>query len=333
MGYEFVTYRPELKEGICALQAHLWRARPPVNLAYFEWKYESNPYTDGPVIHIALHEGVVVGMRGAFGARWKDGDGHMIDIPCAGDTVVDPAHRRRGLVTELTHRFLADLAARRIRYVLNLSAAEITYRHYLKMGWRTAGPLDQWSSPPGYAASPERSTRVFIKETARPEAMAALVARARLDGRVRHVRDEEYFAWRFTNPRRHYRFLFYGDDESLEGYLVLQTWGVNSKVVNVVDWCAPDAAIAAELFEAAAHEERQRRLLIHSSPLGSAVKTTLERAGFKDEAMPRGEACELPAVLVRAVDDSLPIAKWTLSGRPILNLESWQIRTIDSDAG
>src|SRR5262249_10682368 len=52
-----------------------------------------------------------------------------------------------------------------------------------------------------------------------PEPMARLVARLGYDGRIRHVRDAEYFAWRFRNPLHEYRFLYAGGSD-LDGYLV-----------------------------------------------------------------------------------------------------------------
>jgi hypothetical protein len=61
---------------------------------------------------------------------------------------------------------------------------------------------------------------VEIDVCPRPKAMAALIDRIGHDGRLRHVRDEQYFDWRFRDPLREYRFLYMGKD-ALDGYLVL----------------------------------------------------------------------------------------------------------------
>ena len=81
--------------------------------------------------------------------------------------------------------------------------------------------------------------------------MAELVERLGHDGRIRHVRDREYFAWRFLNPRASYRFL-YAQSARLEGYLVLAAqpgrpdWGVR-----LVDWEAVDDRVRRALLVAA----------------------------------------------------------------------------------
>jgi hypothetical protein len=64
-------------------------------------------------------------------------------------------------------------------------------------------------------------TRVTVAHAPRPDAMAALVRRLGHDGRLRHVRDVEYFSWRFQNPLATYRFLFHGGEQP-DGYLVLE---------------------------------------------------------------------------------------------------------------
>jgi hypothetical protein len=46
--------------------------------------------------------------------------------------------------------------------------------------------------------------------------MADLVRRLGHDGRLRHVRDERYLAWRYRNPLYEYRFLVRESDR-LEG--------------------------------------------------------------------------------------------------------------------
>ena len=42
--YEFVRYQPDLKGQVVELQTHLWSPSLALNTAYFEWKYERNPY-------------------------------------------------------------------------------------------------------------------------------------------------------------------------------------------------------------------------------------------------------------------------------------------------
>ena len=73
MNYEIVKYHPEFKRQVVELQRHLWGPDVALNAAYLEWKYERNPYLDGPHIYLALCGGLVVGMRGWFGCKWQIG--------------------------------------------------------------------------------------------------------------------------------------------------------------------------------------------------------------------------------------------------------------------
>jgi hypothetical protein len=82
--------------------------------------------------------------------------------------------------------------------------------------------------------------------------MADLIRRLGHDGRVRHVRDERYLAWRFRNPLHEYRFLFSEADGRLDGYLVLQAYRRDrSRGVNIVDWEGETRQVRAELLRAA----------------------------------------------------------------------------------
>jgi len=77
MEYEILKYRPEFKEHLLELQTHLWSPDLALNRAYFEWKYDHNPYINPPLIYIALYNGQVVGMRGLMGAAWQREGGRL----------------------------------------------------------------------------------------------------------------------------------------------------------------------------------------------------------------------------------------------------------------
>jgi hypothetical protein len=95
--YEAVKYNPEHKKQVIELQKHLWSPDVDVNdvnAAYFEWKYERNPYMDSPFLSLALYEGRVVGMGGMFGAKWQIGNPSQTFLcPRSVDSLVAPDHR------------------------------------------------------------------------------------------------------------------------------------------------------------------------------------------------------------------------------------------------
>lgn len=190
-------------------------------------------------------------------------------VPVADDFVIVPEHRNHGLATLIMRTALEDLARRGQRYALNLSGSQVTVMGSLAMGWKSAGPLEPiaraGSSPAQrvrsmlqrtrllwrFAESPllktagerdpfrqlDRSARhrpagsVAIERKPRLDAMSELVERLGHDGRIRHLRDREFLAWRFRNPLRLYRFLYAGGERTgISGLTaVLASWRGSSR--------------------------------------------------------------------------------------------------------
>ncbi len=367
MKYEIVKYRPEFKSQIAELQTHLWGAGFDMNTAYLEWKHENNPYVDAPLIYVALYGRKVIGMRGFFAAKWKIGDPcETFLCPCAGDLVVAPEHRRRGVFTKIMEVALNDLAEMGYPYIFNFSGNQKTVLGSLKQGWRSAGSLqpmrrkaeqkrisrrmqryvkklpflssgkghspfyflDKNSAQYGGKASPY----VSVESTPRPQAMAQLVEGIGTIGRIRHVRDQQYFAWRFQNPRRCYRFLFWEDD-NLEGYLVLQMKNEHKmkSSAQIVDWEVTNFQVRADLLQAAIRWGRFDNLNIWSATLSEEANSLLQNTGFEHVDDARSGAPESRPFLIRPVRDKMLKTDWVLGDRRILDLANWDLRMICSD--
>ncbi|MGH7799581.1 MAG: GNAT family N-acetyltransferase [Thermodesulfobacteriota bacterium] len=366
MKYEIVKYCSEFKSQIVELQTHLWSPNVSVNAAYLEWKYERNPYVDSPLIYVALCEGKVVGMRGMYGAKWQIGHPPQpFHALCAGDLVIAPEHQNRGLFTKIMRVALNDLAKLGYTYVFNLTSSPITRLGSLTMGWRSIGYLQTmrwkarhriiWPSLKSYMSrlsfpSSAKKHRPFyfldtngvrrrgktnpyvsVEQIPRPEAMAELVERIGNDGRIQHVRDQEYFAWRFNNPLSLYRFLFW-EDTMVEGYLVLQTGLYEDKVkVNIVDCEAANPRIRVELLKAAIHLGNFDVLTIWSATLSDEAKILLQDTGFNYSDKTESIARYRPTILVRPVRDEMLRTDWVLVNRQLLDLTNWDLRMIYSE--
>lgn len=138
--YEIRKYTPDFRDEIIELQKGLWSGDAALNSAHLHWKYERNPYLDGPLIYMALHEGAVVGMRGVYGARWLLGEpGRDVGALSSGDLVVAPEHQARNLPRRIMQLAEDDVRALGYRYLLNFSASPVTYLHSIRMGWRDLG--------------------------------------------------------------------------------------------------------------------------------------------------------------------------------------------------
>ncbi|MGH7807190.1 MAG: hypothetical protein ACRENT_03785 [Thermodesulfobacteriota bacterium] len=350
--YEIVKYRPEFKNQIVELQTHLWSPDLAANTAYLEWKYEQNPYLDTPLIYLALYAGKVVGMRGMYGAKWEIGHpSQKLSVVCAGDSVTAPEHRKCGLYKRITKVALNDLDNIGYRYIFSLSTGPITLPSSLSMGWRSVGSLQTMireARQRTVSSSKEQqsfsyldrnvterrlkvSPYVCLERTARTEAMAELVEQIGNDGRIRHARDQQYFAWRFKNPLSQYRFLYW-EDSSLDGYLVLQMSVYRDRSrVRIADWEATNTQVRADLLQAAIYFVAFEALTIWSATLPDEAKMLLQNSGFtyleEIESIKRHSF----TILLRPVHDQMPKADWVLDNRRSLDLTNWDLRMIYSD--
>ena len=356
MKYEIIKYSPEFKSQVLELQTHLWGPDLALNAVYMEWKYERNPYMDIPLIYLALYKGQVVSMRGIYGAKWQiSSPCQTFLIPCAGDTVTAHDHRKRGLFKKITMAAIKDLINMGYKYVFNLSAGKIVFLGSLSMGWCSVGPYQKMYLPNRYQvlryysrrffrSSKEKQhpfyfidkmgvhgRRVFLEKTPRPESMAELVKRTGSDGRIRHIKDKQYFTWRFQNPLSVYRFLFW-EDASLEGYLVIQTSVNRNRIsVNIVDWEAANTQVRTDLLRAAIHLSKFPELTIWLATLPDEAKALLQDTGFKLLDKERSIGPYRPSVLVRPVHQELLTTDWVLANRKLLDLTNWDLRMIYSD--
>jgi GNAT superfamily N-acetyltransferase len=185
--------------------------------------------------------------------------------------------------------------------------------------------------------SGKSGSRILVSPEARPGEMARLVSRIGYDGRIRHVRDETYLAWRFRNPLHRYLFLYWMEDE-LEGYLVLQQYLSDlsdAEWVNIVDWEATSPEVRAGLLRTATRLCPDAQLNIWTATLGSDARRLLQEVGFRalPEGLEGGVAQDYPCLLVRSVAENIPATEWSLSRRRLLEMGNWDIRMLYSMQG
>lgn len=181
-------------------------------------------------------------------------------------------------------------------------------------------------------ARASRGTRVRVEPAPRVDMMAELVRRLGHDGRIRHLRDELYLAWRYRDPLHEYRFLFRESDRP-EGYLVL---GANrtdpGRGINIVDWEATTPDICEELLRAALDLGDFPQLTIWMATVPSDALAAVSRAGFVpvDAGSRVGSS---PSILVCDTRGSKPTPDMALGGRRLLDPANWDMRMVYSMAG
>jgi hypothetical protein len=213
------------------------------------------------------------------------------------------------------------------------------FRHRIGSRWGGTQREGRFAALDSSAASPTRRNQHLLVERApRPAAMAELVQRIGGDGRLRHVRDEEFFAWRFQNPLSLYRFLVWVEDR-MEGYLILQAPTMRDDPnFHIVDWEAADDRIRGELLGVAIAMGNFPALNVWSVSLPAPVKALLRRTGFRTPPWPGSigrayrAASYRPTLLVKSLDRQRPLRDWVLADRSLLDIENWDLRGIYSDS-
>jgi GNAT superfamily N-acetyltransferase len=358
-----VEYNPAFNQDIVAFQTHLWGQNTQLNQDYWRWKYEQNPYFRTPSVFVSVTQGHAVGMIGLVGSLWEyqlPAQQHL--TPCGADLMVLPEHRGLKHAVWLWDQTLQQLSENGFKYILTLSGNETTTRLAPKVGWQSLGrvekmewksthkslpdrldkylhrlpvirnqPKDPFSKMDHQASSLPRN-QITIDQRAYLLEMSELIRRLGYDGRMRHVRDETYFAWRFQNPLSKYRFIYWVG-ERLEGYLVLQTSIYASGQftwANIIDWEASSPEIRKYLLWAAIKSGSIDKLSIWSITMNPEFMELLKEAGFykSPTVNPENKPIHETQILIRFVGAGLEDKQLQDS---LLSLGQWDLRGVYSE--
>lgn len=242
----FRKYKQEDKEQVLALLGNaLWHFPYEERLAYFNWKFEQNPYTESPLGFVCVDGDKVIAFRGYMLQPISIKDKVYYNAALA-DTVTDSSYRRMGLFSRITKFSIEELEKdASIIASTNSSSGGPTLNGYLKLGWQ---PLVErknlfsfsWRSLfPKKDVSTECSTdkgtyRICMSADCCAVEMG-LLAQNKISRQYFSVHtDEEYIKWRFANPHAEYRFFYYYEKEHLCAYAVIKL--VGTRKYDVVDF-------------------------------------------------------------------------------------------------
>ena len=190
---------------------------------------------------------------------------------------------------------------------------------------QTFGSFDPFQLIDRNAARGGGAVRLLSK--ADPEGMASCVAKLPRDGRLRHLRDAEYFAWRYKNPLMAYRFLAH--DTSNSGYLVLAVRRNNPWAsVAIADWEAASPEIARDLLRTALQWGKFHDVRIWAATLSPDRQQLLRETGFINVDEPVSAAQPMRTIFIGCVPGE---SGWSLDGRDLLDPGNWDLRMIYSD--
>ena len=363
------SLRPEVLDLAAELNRRIRGGTLEEQRTFLTWKYFDNPYLPEPVMHVALHDGRAVGMRGYYGTCWRvGGTGRTHVFPAASDSAILDEYRETGLYAELNSAALEDVARRGFTHVVNLSARpEVALTSMLTFGWKGVVPQDVMTigastEPPSRALvrravpskllplarrlvrSSRRSSHAFsgtsgvvyrsptteVRATISSAELADVARRCSYDERLGLVRDERFIMWRFAKPFVAYRFLI-ADGDSGCGYLILCR-RPNRIPVFILDWKADTVDIQRALLAATLEGLRLPNLSIWSATLTEPELTTLRAMGFVPRVPPSPLDRRRQALLVRPTADPRDDALWEVDGLRLDAAETWSVGAVGSDA-
>ena len=230
----------------------------------------------------------------------------------------------------------------RNRYRTMLSFIGSTYRQMRRLG-RRLNMLHSTEVPKSFhrldgvhiTSNDKTRSHVSIDKRPHPVEMAQLVKRNGRHDRISHVRDAQYFNWRFQNPLSLYRFLYW-KSSVLDGYLVLQypvhsSW--NTSPVNIVDWETSSTHILRDLLQVAISEGGFSGLKIWSETLSDEEKDVLDALGFCFENRTGNLAhdSKQPTLVTRPIQTAMFRSNWPENAGQLLSVSNWDLRMIYSD--
>jgi GNAT superfamily N-acetyltransferase len=173
---------------------------------------------------------------------------------------------------------------------------------------------------------------IFSSTKPKPKEMVDLIERIG-DERIQHVRDHQFFSWRYQNPRSEYRFLYMGMD-SLDGYLVLRgRLNQEDGEVVVADWEAINIDKSEQLLKAAIEWGNFFKLTLWSQTLSREKKQLLHKFGFQFSDYKEEEDSQHfpPLVLFKPIQKSSVDTYIQINNQDMLDLGNWDLRAIYSD--
>lgn len=294
--YRIVPYHTEIFDKVLGLMKFLHGSQHDINIAHFLWKYHDNPYTDSPLGVVALHNGDVVGFRGYMATAWN-----KTTVLCAGDTVVDPEHRRKGLSVAMGEKARDEY--RSYGVFMNLSGTISSVPGYLKLGFVPL--VDKVYL---YKDGLQGKSSSNVRKTQTP------ITHKDPDDTIALIRDDRFISWRFKNNKRQYTFYCCQQD--------CITIGMNEHHSSLIlDYTENDVDVLKIIIEHIVEVESFHGIMIKDFNLSDSFSQVLKELDFKQRSKRH-----VQPVLVRPTGDD-----WFIDGLDIRKIENWELRGICSD--
>jgi GNAT superfamily N-acetyltransferase len=360
--YEIRPFEPGDRGETCSLYETVFDETATIE--WFDWKYTNNPFFEGVPIVLAERENRIVGARPFFALEMCAGDRRALALQ-PGDTMVHPAHRRRGLFTRMTEAAIERYGDCEPDFSFNFPN-DRSRPGYLDMGWRLvsqapiyyriqnpAGVLGLWTDTrldrladrlsrsvaaagldaiENFTTVPTADVTIECRSDVPAGELAGLYE-SDVPERIHARRSERFYHWRFSNPRGRYTTYLARQDGDLLGSAVVgshQEGGTTiHKLLDVLpmgEGARENQDVLASLLGAiVADSGSADGIAVHGGVLDHDVLAGL---GFlPDDSFPLARCSSPTTLVVRSVGTE----GWTLGERELTEVEDWQLAFAERD--
>lgn len=350
-------FEPGDRDGFIALYNHVLDSGGD---HWFAWKYETNPFADHVPVVVAEKKGRVIGAKCAVTIRIRVGD-RTVDALQPADTMVHPEHQRQGVFSRMT-TFMKEYYAPRSPALFFNFPNEKTLAGARKHGWEMVGQVPTYYrihrtsalvgngssgvAAPGFGLfdavfgaynrmrtglGPSRPDVPVEGHDGVPATILAELYRRSVPDELHAERSEEFYDWRFANPKWTYRTYLAGRSGPDVGVVTGVGTRDGQSVVNVVD-VAPLSgsdrrpALYAALRRICADSEDADVITVsgHGVP-----KDVLASLGFlPDTGFPLSMVSSPSAFVSRPLSGD---GHWTIDGHDVRHMDDWLLTFADQD--
>lgn len=242
----FRKYKHEDKEQVLTLLGSaLWHFPYEERLAYFNWKYEDNPYTVSPLAFVCLDGNKIIAFRG-YMMQPISFSGMIYYNVASGDTVTDSKYRRKGVFYHLTKFSIGELEKDpRVKVITNSSSGIAASNCCKKLGWIpliSRGHLFSFTWRSFITKqniefsfnSVKKNVRIELTKECRPFEMGKLALYRMPKNLITVYTDSNYISWRYANPAAQYFFTYLYQKEELKAYIILKR--LSARKYDLVDY-------------------------------------------------------------------------------------------------
>ncbi|GGN91133.1 GNAT family N-acetyltransferase [Haloarcula pellucida] len=346
--YTIRWYRPEDREGFLTLHDRVFSG---FSAEWFDWKFADNPYLPEAPIVVAERDGRIVGARPNLAFQMRAGDTYHTAIQSC-DTMVHEDHRRRGLFSRMSQRLFEDYADGGADFTFNVPN-RMTTAGLAKLGCEIAGEHTTYyrvQDPAAYAGvdnrlaavAGDRAARTYLRARGRrvdvpdevsvtrhteiPASTLARLYRRRPPTEIHAYRDEQFFEYRFGNPRWEYTvYTARLGGRPVAGVVTGTRETESGPVTNVAD-AVPlvgdaerDRALPALLDRLLADHTDSTVIAVRGDAIPPAL---LAAFGFhSDRRLPLRPLATPTTMIVSPVP---PDGDWRVAGRDLRDISNWR---------